>query len=93
MSKEESTVKISRTEVGRVVSDKMDKTIVVLIERSQPHRLYKKYVKKSKKLHVHDEANECSIGDVVRIKECRPLAKTKSWTLDAVLEKAHTAVA
>lgn len=79
---------IIRSEVGHVVSDKMDKTIVVKIERRQPHKLYRKYVAKSTKLHVHDESNECKQGDFVRIRETRPMAKTKSWILDAVITKA-----
>jgi small subunit ribosomal protein S17 len=83
----EAKAKIIRTEVGRVVSDKMDKTIVVLIERARPHPLYKKYVKKSKKMHVHDEENTCHMGDLVRIREFRPISKKKSWILDVILEK------
>ncbi|PKM29005.1 MAG: 30S ribosomal protein S17 [Gammaproteobacteria bacterium HGW-Gammaproteobacteria-11] len=73
---------------GRVVSDKMDKTITVLIERQVKHPLYGKYVKRSTKLHAHDENNECRIGDTVTIKETRPLAKTKSWTLVQIDERA-----
>jgi small subunit ribosomal protein S17 len=84
----ENANKIIRTEVGRVLSDKMDKTIVVAIDRAMPHRLYLKRVKKLKKIAAHDEKNECKIGDKVRIRECRPIAKTKSWILDSVLEKA-----
>jgi small subunit ribosomal protein S17 len=84
----EAKAKIVRTEVGRVVSDKMDKTIVVLIEREYPHPLYKKYVKKSKKIHAHDEENVCGMGDVVRIREFRPISKKKSWVLDVILEKS-----
>jgi len=71
-----------------VISDRMDKTITVLIERKVKHPLYGKFVKKSTKLHVHDENNECSIGDVVRITECRPLSKSKSWKLVEIVEKA-----
>tara|TARA_R110000868_G_scaffold318028_1_gene578842 strand:- start:47698 stop:47961 length:264 start_codon:yes stop_codon:yes gene_type:complete len=84
----EAAKTIVRTEMGEVVSDKMDKTIVVKVERRQPHKLYKKFVKQSKKYHVHDEKNECKTGDTVRIREGRPMAKTKSWILDAVLTKA-----
>jgi small subunit ribosomal protein S17 len=80
--------KIVRTEVGFVVSDKMDKTIVVRIERTIKHKLYKKYIKRSIKLHAHDENNECKMGDLVRIQETRPLSKHKSWKLADVLEKA-----
>ncbi|MDJ0834352.1 MAG: 30S ribosomal protein S17 [Gammaproteobacteria bacterium] len=80
--------KVLRTQIGSVVSDKMDKTATVLIERKVKHPLYGKFVKKSTKLHVHDENNECAMGDTVQITECRPLSKTKSWTLVKVLEKA-----
>jgi len=71
-----------------VVSNKMDKSIVVLTERRVKHALYGKYVTKSTKIHAHDEDNQCSIGDVVTIRECRPVSKTKSWTLVAVVEQA-----
>ena len=84
MSSEE---KVLRTQIGSVVSDKMDKTATVLIERKVKHPLYGKFVKKSTKIHVHDENNECSMGDTVQITECRPYSKTKSWTLVKVLEK------
>lgn len=80
--------KTIRTQQGRVVSDKMEKSIVVTIERLVKHPLYGKYMKRTTKLHVHDENNECGIGDLVEIKECRPLSKTKSWTLVRVIEKA-----
>ncbi len=80
--------KVLRTQTGSVISDRMDKTVTVLIERKVKHPLYGKFVKKSTKLHVHDENNECSMGDTVQIKECRPLSKTKSWTLVKVVEKA-----
>ncbi len=70
-----------RTLQGRVISDKMDKTITVLLERQVKHPLYKKYIKRSTKLHVHDENNDCAIGDLVAIRECRPMSKSKSWTL------------
>ncbi len=80
--------KVLRTQIGSVISDKMDKTATVLIERKVKHPLYGKFVKKSTKLHVHDENNECALGDTVQITECRPYSKTKSWTLVKVLEKA-----
>lgn len=64
---------------GVVVSDKTDKTVTVLVERRVIHPIYKKFIKRSKKYHAHDESNSCSIGDVVRIEECRPISKTKSW--------------
>ena len=82
-----SEEKVLRTQIGSVISDRMDKTVTVLIERKVKHPLYGKFVKKSTKLHVHDENNECSMGDTVQITECRPLSKTKSWTLVKVLEK------
>ncbi|MBF9001745.1 MULTISPECIES: 30S ribosomal protein S17 [Vibrio] len=77
-----------RTQQGRVISNKMDKSIVVAIERFVKHPIYGKFVKRTTKLHAHDENNECGQGDVVEIQECRPLSKTKSWTLVKVLEKA-----
>ena len=80
--------KIVRTKTGRVVSDKMDKTIVVLIERKEQDPLYKKYVKRSTKIKAHDEQNLCSEGDIVLIKESMPTSKTKSWVLVEVVEKA-----
>ena len=76
-----------RTLTGQVVSDKMDKTIVVKRERKVRHPLYGKYIRRSTKYHVHDENNECKIGDTVMIKECRPLSKTKSWMLVQVVSK------
>ncbi len=80
--------KSARTATGRVVSDKMDKTVVVLIERRVKHPIYGKYISKSTKLKAHDETNECKIGDLVTIKETRPLSKTKSWTLLNIEERA-----
>ncbi|KAB2823885.1 30S ribosomal protein S17 [Aliivibrio sp. S4TY2] len=77
-----------RTMQGRVVSDKMDKSIVVAIERMVKHPIYGKYIKRTTKLHAHDENNECGLGDTVEIRECRPLSKTKSWTLVNIVEKA-----
>jgi len=85
MAEDEKTV---RTLTGRVVSDKMDKTITVLIERRVKHPIYGKYVKRSTKLHAHDENNQCRAGDLVTIRETRPLAKTKAWTLVDVVERA-----
>lgn len=78
-----------RTQQGRVVSDKMDKSITVAIDRFVKHPIYGKFVRKTTKLHVHDENNECAQGDTVEIRECRPLSKTKSWTLVRVVEKAR----
>jgi small subunit ribosomal protein S17 len=80
--------KNTRTVTGRVVSDKMDKSVTVLVERKVAHPIYGKYVKRSTKLHAHDENNECKMGDTVSIEECRPLSKTKSWRLVKVLERA-----
>ena len=78
---------LRKTKVGIVTSNKMDKTITVKVERKVKHPLYGKFVKKSTQFHAHDEKNECSIGDSVRIMETRPLSKTKRWRLDAVIEK------
>ncbi len=80
--------KNTRTVIGRVVSDKMDKTITVMVERRVAHPIYGKYVKRSTKLHAHDESNESKMGDTVSIEECRPLSKSKSWRLVKVLERA-----
>ncbi len=80
--------KLVRTLTGKVVSDKMDKSITVLIERRVKHPVYGKYVVKSSKLKAHDENNECKAGDLVTIKESRPISKTKSWTLVKVEERA-----
>lgn len=82
------TSSISRTLVGTVVSDKMDKSVVVLVVRQVKHAKYGKYIKRSTKIHAHDEKNEASSGDLVSIKECRPISKTKSWTLVEIKEKA-----
>jgi len=81
--------KVLRIQTGSVVSDKMDKSATVLIERKVKHPIYGKFVKKSTKLHIHDENNECGVGDTVQISECRPISKTKSWTLVKVVEKAN----
>jgi small subunit ribosomal protein S17 len=80
--------KTARTLVGQVVSNKMDKTISVMIERRVEHPLYRKYVRKSTKLLAHDENNECGEGDTVAIEECRPISKNKSWRLQRVIERA-----
>jgi small subunit ribosomal protein S17 len=74
---------------GQVVSDKMDKTIVVAINRRRLHPLYKKYVTHTKKVKAHDEQNEANIGDTVRIVECRPLSKDKCWRLTKIVERAR----
>lgn len=80
--------KVERSLMGRVVSNKMDKSIVVLMERQVKHPMYGKFIKRSKKYHVHDENKECREGDTVMFKECRPLSKTKHWTLIKVVERA-----
>lgn len=76
-----------RTLMGIVTSNKMNKTIVVEITRREPHKIYKKIVKKSTKIHAHDPDNVCNIGDVVKIQETRPYSKTKAWKLIEVVEK------
>ena len=81
--------KLQRTTTGRVVSDKMDKSVVVLVERMVRHPVYGKFIKRSKKMHVHDADNTCNVGDVVQIQECRPISKTKSWELVKVVEQAR----
>ncbi|MBA4501154.1 30S ribosomal protein S17 [Marinobacterium marinum] len=83
-----SAEKRTRTVTGKVVSDKMDKTITVLVERKEKHPIYGKFVKRSTKLHAHDEKNECQAGDLVTIAESRPLSKTKTWSLVRIEERA-----
>ncbi len=77
-----------RTLNGRVTSDRMDKTATVVVERLVRHPVYGKYIRRSTKYHVHDENNDCRIGDVVAIEECRPIAKTKAWRLVRVVDRA-----
>lgn len=79
---------LRKTRVGKVVSDKMDKTIVVAIVYSVKHPLYGKFVKRTYKLKAHDENNECQVGDIVKVMETRPLSKDKRWRLDSIVEKA-----
>ena len=79
---------LRKTRTGKVVSDKMDKTIVVAVENHVKHPLYKKIVKKTYKLKAHDENNECHIGDIVKVMETRPLSKDKRWRLVEIMEKA-----
>ncbi len=79
---------LRKTKQGTVISNKMDKSIVVAIERKVAHPIYKKYFKKTTKLMAHDERNECGLGDVVKIMETRPLSKRKSWRLVEIIEKA-----
>ncbi|MDH3689249.1 MAG: 30S ribosomal protein S17 [Gammaproteobacteria bacterium] len=78
----------ARSVPGAVISNKMEKSITVLVERRVRHPLYKKFIRRSTKLHAHDENNECNEGDTVLIEECRPLSKTKSWRLVKILERA-----
>jgi len=78
----------NRTLEGRVVSDKMDKSITVLVERKVKHPIYGKFIRRSTKVHAHDEANECGIGDLVVVEQCRPLSKSKTWRLVKVVTKA-----
>ena len=80
---------LRKTRVGKVVSDKMDKTIVVAVENHVQHPLYGKMVKKTYKLKAHDENNECGIGDTVKVMETRPLSKDKRWRLVSIIEKAR----
>lgn len=78
----------TRTLQGKVISAKMEKSIVVAVERKVKHPLYGKFMKRTTKLHAHDETNQCNEGDVVLISECRPLSKKKSWTLASIVTKA-----
>lgn len=79
---------LKRTLTGKVVSNKMEKSITVLIERRVKHPKYGKFVRKSSKIHAHDEQNQCREGDVVTIEECRPISKTKAWRLVEIVERA-----
>ena len=81
--------KLERTATGTVISNKMDKSITVLVERRVKHPIYGKFITRSTKLHAHDEANECKIGDVVTIKETRPISKTKTWMLKSINIRAE----
>jgi small subunit ribosomal protein S17 len=81
--------KVIRILEGKVISNKMDKTIVVKVERKVKHPLYGKYIVRSTKIHAHDEENTCREGDIVAIKEARPISKTKSWQLIKVVERAE----
>lgn len=81
--------KIPRSIVGRVSSDQMDKSITVVVERLVRHPVYGKYVRRSTKLHAHDEQNESRIGDTVMIQQCRPISKTKSWKLIQIIERTE----
>ena len=85
----EETKKVIRTLTGIVVSDKMNKSINVLVERRVQHPKYGKFVRRSSKFHAHDEKNECKVGDLVVIKESRPISKTKSWVLVEIIQRAE----
>ena len=89
MNLEAKTRALRKTRTGRVISDKMDKTIVVSIETSVKHPLYKKIIRRTYKLKAHDENNECTIGDRVRVMETRPLSREKRWRLVEIVEKAR----
>ncbi|MCC6069362.1 30S ribosomal protein S17 [Massilia sp. GCM10020059] len=86
---ETTKVALKRTLVGKVVSDKMDKTVTVMIERHVKHPLYGKIIMRSNKYHAHDEANQAKTGDTVEIQEGRPISKTKAWTVTRVLQVAQ----
>ena len=83
-----SEQKIPRSVTGIVTSNRMEKTVTVKIERKVPHPLYKKYIRKSTKVHAHDEENQCQIGDVVTVQQCRPISKSKTWRLVKVVQSA-----
>jgi len=83
-----SEAKAARTLTGKVVGDKMDKTVTVLVERKVMHALYGKIIRRTQKFHAHDEKNECHVGDTVLIQECRPLSRTKSWRVTQLVQKA-----
>lgn len=88
MSEMTETRNLRKVRVGKVVSDKMDKSIVVSVERRVKHAMYGKYVKKTSRFMAHDENNECGVGDTVRIMETRPMSKSKRWRLVDLIEKA-----
>jgi small subunit ribosomal protein S17 len=91
MTEEEETqvpTKVLRTLTGRVTSNKMQKTITVLIERTVKHPKYGKYIKRSTKLHAHDEDSTCQEGDIVMLEQCRPLSKTKAWRLHKIVRRS-----
>ena len=84
-----TTVVLKRSKVGRVISNKAEKTVTVKLERQVKHPLYGKYIKRSTKVHAHDEDNSCAEGDLVRISECRPISKTKTWRVTEIMERAE----
>ena len=84
----EQTAEKTRTLTGKVVSNKGDKSVTVMVERKVKHPVYGKFVRRSTKFHAHDEANECNAGDTVTVEQCRPLSKTKCWRLVSIDERA-----
>jgi len=88
MEKQKNSIRYKPTRTGTVVSDKMDKTISVRVERTYKHPLYGKYIRSHKKFHVHDENNDAHIGDIVKIEEFQPVSKTKRWKLIEIIEKS-----
>lgn len=89
MAETQKTEKIVRSVIGRVISDKMEKTVTVLVERSVKHPLYGKVIRRSNKFHAHDESNQCRQGDLVQIEESRPLSRIKTWRVTKIVEKAQ----
>ena len=89
MSEQSQNQELSNTVQGRVVSNKMDKTITVLLERRVRHPLYGKFIRRSTKIHAHDENNECKEGDTVLVQQCRPISKSKTWKLVKVVEQVR----
>lgn len=85
---EQTTAEVTRTLTGKVVSDKADKTVTVMVERKVKHPVYGKFVRRSTKFHAHDETNECKQGDTITIEQCRPLSKNKCWRLVSIDERA-----
>ncbi len=84
-----TTESVKSTRVGQVVSNKADKTVTVKLERQIKHELYGKYIKRSSKVHAHDEENSCAEGDLVRIEQCRPMSKTKAWRVVEIVKRAQ----
>jgi small subunit ribosomal protein S17 len=84
-----TTESVKSTRVGEVVSNKADKTVTVKLERQIKHDLYGKYIKRSSKVHAHDEQNSCGEGDLVRIEQCRPMSKTKAWRVVEIVKRAQ----
>lgn len=85
-----TTESVKSTRVGQVVSNKADKTVTVKLERQIKHELYGKYIKRSSKVHAHDEENNCAEGDLVKIEQCRPMSKTKAWRVVEIVKRAQS---